>query len=301
VAQRGSQLVLGVDPDPGSLWPAGDREGGGKEGELDVALAPGARAVLAHCRALIDATAEACVAVKLQLASFEVLGVQGRAVLGAVAAHARGSGLLVLADGKRGDIDVSARAYASSLFGGLETPLGRFAGLGADGATVNPLMGRDAVEPFLSAARAGGAGVFLLVRTSNPGAADIEDLALADGAAVWERLAAIVTELGEGGIGDSGLSDVGAVMGATEPAHLQRARELMPTAVFLLPGIGAQGGAVEDLAPAFMPGAAGGLITASRSIAGAHRARGGPAPQAARAEAERLRTAAWTLAQGAAA
>src|SRR5204863_1401479 len=99
----------------------------------------------------------------------------------------------------------------------LQTPLGHFAGLGADAATVNPLMGRDAVEPFLSAARAEGAGVFLLVRTSNPGAADIEDLALAEGDSVWERLAAIVAELGEDGVGESGLSDVGAVMGATAP------------------------------------------------------------------------------------
>ena len=299
--QRGSQVVLGVDPDPAALWPAPVREGGDEDKDLAAALGAGAHAVLDHCRALIGATAEACVAVKLQLASFEALGAAGRAVLDAVAAHARGAGLLVIADGKRGDIDVSARAYASALFGGLDSPLGRFEGLGADGATVNPLMGRDAIEPFIAAARREGAGVFLLVRTSNPGAADVEDLALAAGGAVWERLAALVAELGEEGIGEAGLSDVGAVIGATAPAHLRRARELMPGAVFLLPGIGAQGGAVEDLEPAFLPGAAGGLITASRSIAGAHQLHGGSPAQAARAEAERLRAAAWTLSQRAAA
>jgi orotidine-5'-phosphate decarboxylase len=296
VTQRGSQLVLGVDPDPAALWPAPVREGGDQDGDL-AALGTGARAVLDHCRALIEATAEACVAVKLQLASFEALGAAGRLVLDAVAAYARGAGLLVIADGKRGDIDVSARAYASALFGGLDSPLGRFEGLGADAATVNPLMGRDAIEPFIAAARREGAGVFLLVRTSNPGAADVEDLALAAGGAVWERLAALVAELGEAGIGEAGLSDVGAVMGATAPAHLRRARELMPGAVFLLPGIGAQGGAVEDLAPAFLPGAAGGLITASRSIAGAHQLHGGSPAQAARAEAERLRASAWSLSE----
>ena len=295
MAQRGSQLVLGVDPDPAALWPAPAREGGHEDGDLAAAPGEGARAVLDHCRALIAAAAEACVAVKLQLASFEALGAVGRAVLDAVAAHARRAGLLVFADGKRGDIDVSARAYASALFGGLDSPLGRFEGLGADGATVNPLMGRDAIEPFITAARRQGAGVFLLVRTSNPGAADVEDLALAAGGAVWERLAALVAELGEEGIGAAGLSDVGAVMGATAPAHLRRARELMPGAVFLLPGIGAQGGAVEDLAPAFLPGAAGGLITASRSIAGAHQLHGGSPAEAARAEAERLRASAWSL------
>lgn len=264
------------------------------EGALPPAEAAG-RAILAHCRALIDATAHACVAVKLQLARFEVLGAVGWTVLGVVAEHARLLGLLVIADGKRGDIDVTAQAYASALIGGIDTPFGRVDGLGADLVTVNPLMGRDAVEPFVTAAREAGTGVLVLVRTSNPGAADIEDLALRDSATVWERIAAMVDELGRQGIGSAGLSDVGAVVGATEPRHLARARELMGSATFLLPGVGAQGGHVKDLAPAFAPGRAGGLITASRSIAGAYRTTGGEPAAAARAEAERLREAAWAL------
>jgi len=204
-------------------------------------------------------------------------------------------GLLVIADGKRGDIDVTAQAYASALIGGLDTPYGRVEGLGAELVTVNPLMGRDALEPFVSAARAAGGGVLVLVRTSNPGAADVQDLRLEGGEAVWERIAAIVDELGHPGLGEAGLSDVGAVVGATQPGHLGRARELMPRATFLLPGVGAQGGRIESLAAAFAPGRAGGLVTASRSIANAHRARGGEPAAAARAEAERLREAAWTL------
>jgi orotidine-5'-phosphate decarboxylase len=251
--------------------------------------------VLAHCRALIDAAGAACVAVKPQLARFEALGEPGRAVLGAVVAHAHAAGLLVIADGKRGDIDVTAEAYAASLFGGLDTAYGPIPGLGADLVTVNPLMGRDAIEPFVSAARAAGAGVLLLVRTSNPGAADIEDLALEGGGTVWERAAALVAELGAPGVGAAGISDVGAVLGATAPWHLPRARELMPEAPFLLPGIGAQGGRVEDLRAAFAPGHAGGLVSASRSIAGAHLSSGGAPEQAARAEATRLREAAWEL------
>jgi orotidine-5'-phosphate decarboxylase len=254
-----------------------------------------AGAIEAHCRALIDAAASACVAVKPQLACFERLGAAGRMALEAVVRHARDAGLLVIADGKRGDIDVTARAYAQALYGGIGTPFGEVAGLGADMATVNPLMGADAVEPFVASARAAGAGVLALVRTSNPGAADVEDLELAGGGAVWERLAAIVDELGRAGIGQSGLSDVGAVVGATVPGHVARARELMPHAVFLLPGVGAQGGRVEDLGPAFAPGRAGGLVTASRSIAGAYRTHGGDPARAARAEAERLRATAWTL------
>ncbi len=267
------------------------------QGSSSAAAHAAAAAVQAHCCALIDATAHACVAVKPQLARFEVFGAAGRAALGAVAAHARAAGLLVIADGKRGDIDVTAQAYASSLFGGLDTPFGHVEGLGADLATVNPLMGMDALEPFVSAARACGAGVLVLVRTSNPGAADVEDLRVEGGARVWERLAAMVEELGRPAVGDAGLSDVGAVVGATEPRHLARARELMPAATFLLPGVGAQGGRVEDLAPAFAPGRAGGLVSASRSIADAHRKAGGTPAAAARAEAERLREAAWALSE----
>jgi len=283
--------VLGLDPDPAALWPQAAPAAAATAGPVHAAAA----AVRAHCAALIDAAAPACVAVKLQLARFEVLGSAGWSAMADVAEHARAAGLLVIADGKRGDIDVSARAYANALIDGAQTPFGRVPGLAADLVTVNPLMGTDAIEPFLTSARATGAGVLVLVRTSNAGASDVQDLRLQDGSAVWERIAELVNEMGAENVGAAGLSDVGAVVGATVPAHLARARELMPSAPFLLPGIGAQGGRVEDLAPAFLPGRAGGLLTASRSIAGAHLAGGGSPADAARTEAERLRDAAWAL------
>ncbi len=231
-------------------------------------------------------------ATKPQLACFERLGAPGWAALQATVAHARERGLLVLLDGKRGDIDVSAAAYAQALLGVTPTPFGEVEGLRGDAATVNPLLGRDSLAPFVEAARAHDAGLFVLVRTSNPGAADVQDLPVGDGT-VHERLAAMVGELGRPGA--SGIADVGAVAGATAPEHLARLRELMPAAPFLLPGIGAQGGRVEDLAPAFAPGRAGGLVSASRSIARAHEEHRGRPADAARAEAERLRAAAWTL------
>ena len=154
-------------------------------------------------------------------------------------------------------------------------------------------MGRDALEPLVDAAREANAGVFVLARTSNPGAADVEDLPVNGEGPLWERLASIIAALGDAG--DSGLSDVGAGGGRHAPGALARMRELMPHAVFLLPAIGAQGGRVEDLAPAFAPGRAGGLVTASRSIAWAAGSSGGDPAEAARAEAERLRAAAWAL------
>ncbi|MEA2128064.1 MAG: orotidine-5-phosphate decarboxylase, partial [Solirubrobacteraceae bacterium] len=254
-----------------------------------------AAAVRAHCAALIDAAGPACVAVKPQLACFERLGADGWAALAATVEHAREAGLLVLADGKRGDIDVSAAAYAQALVGSTPTPFGDVRGLGADAFTANPLLGVDALTPLVEGARAAGAGVFVLVRTSNPGAADVEDLELAAGGPLWERLAAIVAALGEPGP-ESGLADVGAVVGATQPEHVARMRELMPQAPFLLPGIGAQGGRVEDLAPAWAAGRAGGLVSASRSIAQAYETAAGTPAAAARAEAERLRELAWSLA-----
>jgi orotidine-5'-phosphate decarboxylase len=253
-------------------------------------------AVAAHCCALIDAAGPACVAAKPQLACFERLGAPGWAALAEVVEHARGAGLVVLADGKRGDIAVSAAAYGQALVGVTPTPFGEVAGLRADAFTASPYLGVDTLEVLLEAARAARGGMFVLVRTSNPCAADLEDLELTGGAPLWARVAAIVDELGAGGVGASALSDVGAVVGATAPEHVARMRELMPHTIFLLPGIGAQGGRVEDLAPAFAPHRAAGLVTASRSIASAHEQHGGAPAAAARAEAERLRAAAWALA-----
>jgi orotidine-5'-phosphate decarboxylase len=253
--------------------------------------------VLDHCRAVIDAVAEAVVGVKPQVACFERLGAPGWAALAAVVDHARAAGLFVLADGKRGDIDVTATAYAQGFL--AATPVAGDAlvpGLGADALTVNPYMGLDTLRSFAAVARPRAAGLFALVRTSNPGAADLMDEPLARGGTVWERVAALVAQLGaENRAPESGLSDVGAVLGATRPEHLARARELLPHAIFLLPGVGAQGGRVEDLAPAFAPGRAAGLVTASRSIVRAHEQDDAAPAAAARAEAERLRAAAWAL------
>ena len=291
MAERESQIVLGLDPVPGALWPGSGRERArGTPGVLAGA------ALIGHCREVIDATAAACVAVKLQLACFERVGTHGWSALEAVCAHAQSRGLLVIADGKRGDIPVSAEAYAQGLMGGIDTPFGRVQGLEANLVTVNPLLGRDSIEPFVVAAREVGSGVLVLVHSSNPGAADLQEQALAGGEKLWEQIAVLVNELGEPGVGEQGISDVGAVVAATAPDDLARARELMGSAPFLLPGVGAQGGRVDDLGPAFAPGRAGGLVTASRSVVDAHLTTGGGPADAALAEVERMRAAAWALA-----
>jgi orotidine-5'-phosphate decarboxylase len=223
--------------------------------------------------------------VKPQLACFERLGAAGWRALEEVCTAAREAGLLVVADGKRGDVPVTAAAYAQALVGETPTPWGPVSGLGADAFTANPLLGRDALEPMVAAAAEAGAGIFALVRTSNPGAADLQDLPAPE-APLHERLAAFVSDFSERLPGEEGLSGMGAVLGATEPRHFSRMRELMPRAIFLIPGVGAQGGKPQLLGAAFSPGRAAGLVAASRGIAA------DPDPAAA---AERLRQAVWDI------
>jgi orotidine-5'-phosphate decarboxylase len=242
-------------------------------------------AVAAHCVELIERAGPACVAVKPQLACFERLGVAGWQALTEVVAAAQEADLLVIADGKRGDVPVTAAAYAQALVGETPTETGAVVpGLGVDAFTVNPLLGGDALEPLVEAAAKAGAAVFSLVRTSNPGAADLQD---SGDPPLRERLAAIVAERADRLVGSNGLSGMGAVVGATAPELMGRLRELMPSAVFLIPGIGAQGGRPEALGPALIEGRpASILVAAARSIAGAED------PGAAASE---LRDAVWAI------
>jgi orotidine-5'-phosphate decarboxylase len=302
VAQRRSQIVLGLDPDPARLWPrALELTRGGSGGAAERAAA----AVTVHCRLVLEAAAEQCVAVKPQVACFERLGAFGWAALAEVIRDAAERGLFVIADAKRGDIDISARAYGQAFFGHTPTPYGDVAGLGVDALTVNPLLGRDSLAPLIEAAREAGGGVFALVRTSNPGAVDLQDRRLAEGGSVSEALALMVDELGRPGLGAAGLSDVGAVIGATAPERLEVLRGAMPHNVLLLPGVGPQGASGRDLAPAFAPGPGGGLVSASRAIVYAHEGVPRPSGQTegraadpaacARDESARLRELIWGL------
>jgi orotidine-5'-phosphate decarboxylase len=227
------------------------------------------------------------VAVKLQLACFERFGAPGWSALAAVVTTAREAGLLVIADGKRGDVPVSAAVYADSLFGSTTTPWGPVAGIGADAATVSPLLGGDALEPFLASAEATGAALFALVRTSNPGAADLFD-APAPEAPYYERIAGLLAERADRLAGECGLSGLGAVVGALEPGHLGRVRELLPRSIFLIPGVGAQGGDPAALGPAFAAHPASVLVPVSRAIASA---------EDPGAVAERLRAELWQASQ----
>jgi orotidine-5'-phosphate decarboxylase len=266
VERKRSQLVVGLDPRV-DLMPI--------ELRGDIAR---------FCCGLVDAVAPHAVAVKPQLAFFESLGAKGIAAFEQVCAYAQRAELLVIADGKRGDVGSTARAYADAYLEG-EHPR-------ADALTVNPWLGRDAVEPFLGAVRRGSVGIFVVVRTSNL-SGDLQDAVLSDGRPMWHYVATLVDEWGEGTAGEVGLTSVGAVIGATHPRAVAEARRLMPRSILLLPGVGAQGAAVGQLTRAFQSGPASALVAASRSINYAFREAGSDFREAAGAEAARLKREIW--------
>jgi orotidine-5'-phosphate decarboxylase len=281
VDTKRSQLLVGLDPRP-ELLPVELR------GETYLSRGAAADACARFCRGLIDAVAPYVVGVKLQLAFFEALGSDGLRAYEEVRDYARAATLLVVADAKRGDIGSTARAYADAY---LEP--GDDKRLPVDALTVNPYLGSDSMEPFLASCRRSGAGLFCLVKTSNAGSADIQDLALSDGRRVWHQVAELVNEWGAGLVGERGLSSVGAVVGATYPRAVAEARRLMPQAVLLLPGIGAQGATPADVARAFTSGPASALVPVSRAVIYAFRVDGADWRKAAAAEAARLRSEVW--------
>jgi orotidine-5'-phosphate decarboxylase len=284
VERKRSQLLVGLDPRP-DLLPVE------LSGDAHLSRDAAAEACGRFCCGIVDAVAPHVVGVKPQLAFFEALGPSGLRTLEEVCDYARAAGLLVLADAKRGDIGSTSRAYATAY---LE-PRGEAPPL-ADAMTVNPYLGRDSLEPFLGACRRHGSGLFCVVKTSNEGGADVQDLVLSDGRLLWHHVALLVHELGEELVGARGLSSVGAVVGATHPRAVGDARRLLPQAILLLPGVGAQGATPADLARAFTSGPASALVNASRSVIYAFRNGQQDWRAAASFEAARLRREVWAVA-----
>lgn len=284
VTRKQSQLVVGLDPRL-DLLPMELR------GEAVLGRAAAASAVARFCKGIVDAVGPYVVAVKPQSAFFEALGSDGFRALEEVCAYTRAAGLLVVLDVKRGDIGSTSRAYAEAYV----EPRGDAPAL-ADAITASPYLGLDSVEPFLAACRRHDAGVFFLVRTSNAGAADVQDLALSDGRPLWHHVAELVHEWGAPLVGAEGMSSVGAVVGATHPRAVSEARRLLPRSPILLPGVGAQGATPADVARAFTAGPASALVTASRSVIFAYRDSEADWRTAAGAEAQQLAAQVWAAA-----
>jgi len=257
ICQKKSPLLVGLDPRWEQL-PDVFRKTADSDNPADRAAA-----YREFCREVIDVVAPLVPAVKPQAAFFEQLGPAGMAALADVIQYAAKKDLVVIADGKRGDIGSTAVAYA-------EAYLGREQSIwGADALTVNPYLGDDSLAPFAKVAADRHAGIFVLVKTSNPGGKTFQDLDT-DGGPLYMRVAELVDRLASQSPGHCGYGCVGAVVGATYPEELVDLRDTMPHTWFLVPGFGAQGGDASDVAGAFDERGLGAVINSSRDIIFAH-------------------------------
>ena len=250
VLRCGNSAMVGLDPRrdllPSSLRPGGD------------APADWAESYRRFCWEVIDVVAGRIAAVKPQAAFFEELGPAGMDALASVIERAREAGLLVILDGKRNDIGSTAVAYARGY-------LGESSAWRCDAMTVSPYLGSDSLEPFFDVARERNCGVFVLVKTSNPGSGLLQDVE-ADGRKVCERVADLIEAFNMEHAGRLGYGPAGAVVGATYPRELEELRERMPHTWFLVPGFGAQGGTADDVAGAFDAYGLGAIVNSSRGI-----------------------------------
>ena len=247
VRRTRTPLCVGIDPRVESL-PASLRP---KTREPEAV----ADAFLTFGKRVIDLVGESVPVVKPQSAFFEAAGAPGFAALAELLTYARSRGVMTILDAKRGDIATTAQAYAQSAFEVLR----------ADSLTVNPYLGRDAVEPFIAVARKQGCGLFVLVRTSNPGSNLFQGL-VSDGKPLYVHVAEAVALWNVENVGEWGLGDVGAVVGATHPRELAELRAMLPQVWFLIPGYGAQGGTAKDVALGYRPDGLGALVNSSRGI-----------------------------------
>lgn len=215
----------------------------------------------------VDALKDCVACVKPNSCFFEQYGVAGLKAFAYICKYAFLSGLPVIADAKRGDIGSSAKAYASAFLGGTTVFGEQLNAYHTDAVTVSPFLGFDTVEVFVEEALKVGKGVFILVRTSNPGSGDIQDaISEKTGKDVSSTIADWVHQKGKAAIGKSGYSSVGAVLGATHPDQARALRALMPNALVLIPGYGAQGGTAKDAVASFDAKRSGGIINASRAL-----------------------------------
>jgi orotidine-5'-phosphate decarboxylase len=259
VRRNGNPLCVGLDPRWESL-PLEIRNAYGS----DSLEAIGA-AIEQFSLRVLDLIGDRVGVVKPQSAFYEACGPRGLIALQAVIRRAKELGQLIILDSKRGDIASTATAYAEAAFAGTRIGDQRLPVWDADALTVNPYLGSDAVEPFIGEARSAGRGIFVLVRTSNPGSSLFQDLDCS-GRKLYQRVAESVVKWNEPGISTCGLGDIGAVIGATHPAELAELRASMPAVWFLVPGYGAQGGTARDVAAAFRSDGLGAIVNSSRGI-----------------------------------
>lgn len=258
VASKKNPVCVGLDPRVASLPPS-------LRPSQPSNLASVASAYERFCIEVLDAVCDLVPVVKPQSAFFEEIGPEGMRVLERVVRAATERGLLVIMDAKRGDIGTTATAYASAFLGAGEPGTSNYSPFGADALTVNPFLGADTLEPFVQRCDAVGGGLFVLVKTSNPGSAFLQDVMSNDGS-VSDRVGKQVEHLSQSRCGNAGYGSIGAVVGATYPEQLAAMRATMPHAWILIPGYGAQGGSASDVRHGMDARGLGAIINSSRGI-----------------------------------
>ncbi len=291
IAQTQNPTVAGLDPKLAYIPSYIKEECFAKYGKT---LEGAAAALLEFNKGLIDALCDIVPAVKPQAAYYEMYGWQGVKALHDTIAYAQEKGMFVITDGKRNDIGATMEAYATAHLGEVEVEGESFAPFGADALTVNGYLGTDGIKPLLKVCNEKDAGIFVLVKTSNPSSGELQDRELADSDTIYRAMGKMCESWGEELPGKYGYSGVGAVVGATYPAQLEELRKAMPHTFFLVPGYGAQGGAADDVAPAFDKRGLGAIVNSSRGIMCAWQKEGCDEHEyaaAARREAIRMRDA----------
>lgn len=258
VANKKNPVCVGLDPRVGSL-PASIRPSDASN------LARVASAYERFCLEVLDVVSDLVPVVKPQAAFFEEIGPDGMRVLERIVRSATERGLLVIMDAKRGDIGTTATAYANAFLGSGHPGTPTYSPFGADALTVNPFLGADTLEPFVQRCDSVGGGLFVLVKTSNPGSKFLQDVQ-SDHQSVSERIANQVERLSQSRSGSAGYGPIGAVVGATYPEQLAKMRAMMPSAWILIPGYGAQGGSASDVRHGMDTRGLGAVINSSRGI-----------------------------------
>ena len=264
--------VVGLDPKP-EYVPEHIRKASYEQfGET---LEGAADAIFQFNKGLIDALCDVVPAVKPQSAYYERLGWHGMAALEKTIRYAHEKGMYVIADIKRGDIGSTATAYAEGWLSGASIEGQQFKSFDADCVTLNGYMGSDSIKPFLEAAKAEDKCAFVLVKTSNPGSGELQDVKTADGRTVYQVMGALNESIAAGTEGKYGFTMAGAVTGATYPEQIRQLRADLPHTFFLVPGYGAQGGTAADVKYAFDQQGHGAIVNSSRGIMCAWKKTGG--------------------------
>ena len=234
-----------------------------------------AERVVEFNKKLIDNIYDIVPSVKVQIAYYEMYGVAGMKAYEETLKYATEKGLVVIADAKRNDIGSTASCYAKTFLGETQVNSASLKAFPSDYVTVNGYLGTDGIAPFVDECQKNDKGIFVLVKTSNPSGAEVQNLVLEDGKPIYEMMGGLVEKWGESTVGKYGYSAVGAVVGATHPMEATRLRQILPHTFFLIPGYGAQGGNAEMLKNCFGKDGLGGVVNNSRGILCAYKKNGG--------------------------